>query len=99
MNCHTNTSISEFLAGISLLSIAIHAGIMYFMRPRIVSLRFDPMFNSSYVNKRSSSSPVINTDSDSENNQEDDTPESTEDNEKIGEDNGRGSGGFYSYFT
>ena len=88
MNCNSDTSISEFLAGISLLSVVIHGGIMYLMRPRIVNIRFDPTWDLTYMSKRSESPPVINTESDSENNEED--------NKKMNDGN---DGTFYSYFT
>jgi Zn finger protein HypA/HybF involved in hydrogenase expression len=41
MNC--DTSISEFLAGISILSVAVHIGIAFCMRPRMLSVTFDPI--------------------------------------------------------
>ena len=55
MDYTCNTDVSEFLAGISIVCLAIHAGIVCFMRPKSLSVRFDPIWNS----VRSESPPVL----------------------------------------
>lgn len=67
-----DTTISEFLAGVSLASIGVHAIIACFMRPKVVHVSFDPIdlmgmprnTRSSYAHKSdddevSSSSPSV----------------------------------------
>lgn len=100
MNCNTDTSISEFLAGISLLSVAVHVGIVYFMRPRIVNIRFDPTW--SLLDRKSNNIHIASSDSDSDSSSEKDQVEDTteipvhiETNKKDNDD----GGSFYSYFT
>ena len=63
MNCPSNTNVSEFLAGISLLCLVAHASIVYFMRPMDLNVRFNPVWNT----LRPKSPPVLaeNVDTDS----------------------------------
>ena len=96
MNCSCSTNVSEFLAGISLLCLGIHAGIVYFMRPKGLSVRFDPIWNS--MQSKSPHVFVRNTESDSEENQSGDmaNPDTNGDGDETNKDTGKG---FYSYFT
>lgn len=97
MNCSCSTNVSEFLAGISLLCLGIHAGIVYFMRPKGLSVRFDPIWNN--MQSKSPHVFVRNTDteSDSEENHSNDTITNEDgDGDETNKDKGKG---FYSYFT
>ena len=93
-----DTTISEFLAGVSLASIGVHAIIACFMRPKVVHVSFDPIdlmgmprnTRSSYAHKSddevSSSSPSVEGSSGTSEKDEDDSTT-------------RARSTLYSYFT
>jgi len=94
-----DTSISEFLAGISILSVAAHIAIVYLMRPHKIHITLSP----SIVRRSATRHDEDNEDDDTS--AEDSTP--SEDAEKSQDDDTeepRGDGvskrkGIYSYFT
>jgi len=102
MDCHSSTSVSEFLAGISLICLAVNAGIVFLMRPQSLHIRFNPIWNTPRTITNVKSSPVPSSmgqtsDTDSESGDtHGDGSETTVSNEKIAKDE---KGGFYSYFT
>lgn len=99
MDCHSNTSISEFLAGLSLLCLTVNAGIVFLMCPQSLHIRFDPIWNIPRMITKAKSSPVPSSIGQmSENNEacNDLDSDSTMSNEKVSNvERGR----FYSYFT
>lgn len=102
MFCNCDTSTSEFLAGISVLSVGIHLGIVFLLRPRMVQVVFDPirLGRGPYV---ASASRDKKYDSDEEKDSDSPTEESENDakesEETDGTDDTSPKKGLYSYFT
>lgn len=98
MNCPCSTNVSEFLAGISIVCLAIHAGIVCFMRPKGLSVRFDPFWNSYDTKSSTPSTPPVPPTPPTQDTIDTDITEK-EDDEDSKKKSERSEGGFYSYFT
>lgn len=99
MDCHSSTSVSEFLAGLSLLCLGVNAGIMFLMRPQFLHVRFDPIWNTPRTITNVKSSPMDQPSNSDDEEQcgdgDEDEPDTPISHEKVV----KGKGGFYSYFT
>jgi len=96
-----DTSISEFLAGISILSVAAHIAIVYFMRPHKIHITLAP----SIVRRSATHHDHDEDDEDDETSAEDSTPSDDAEGSRDDDTEGpRGDGvskrgNLYSYFT
>jgi hypothetical protein len=96
-----DTSISEFLAGISILSVAAHIAIVYFMRPHKIHITLVPSI------VRRSATHHDEDDEDDETSAEDSTPSDDAEGSRDDDADAEGSrgdgvskrGSLYSYFT